>query len=59
MYNYVLEVMKLGAVATYVLDEDGVELLETAQTPAGVLEHVEPVLMSPIKLRLHSHSSAL
>lgn len=46
LYTGVLEVMKLGAVATYVLDEDGVELLEAAQTPAGVLEQVEPVLLS-------------
>jgi len=46
LYTGVLEAMKLGAVATYVLDGDGVELLEAAQAPAGVLEQVEPVLLS-------------
>lgn len=46
LYTGVLEAMKLGAVATYVLDEGGVELLEAAQPPAGVLEQVEPVLLS-------------
>ena len=46
LYTGVLEVMKLGAVATYVLDESGVELLAAAVAPAGVLEQVEPVLLS-------------
>ena len=46
LYTGVLETMKLGAVATYVLDESGVELLQAAQAPAGVLEPVEPVLLS-------------
>ena len=46
LYTGVLETMKLGAVATYVLDESGVELLQAAQAPAGVLEQVEPVLLS-------------
>lgn len=46
LYTGVLEAMKLGAVATYVMDEKGVELLQAAQAPAGVLEQVEPVLLS-------------
>lgn len=46
LYTGVLEAMKLGAVATYVLDENGVEILEAAQVPAGILEQVEPVLLS-------------
>ena len=46
LYVGVLEAMKLGAVATYILDENGVELLQAAEVPAGVLEKVEPVLLS-------------
>lgn len=46
LYTGVLEVMKLGAVATYVLSESGVELLEAPQAPAGALQQVEPVLIS-------------
>lgn len=46
LYTGVLEVMKLGAVATYLVTEAGVELLEAAQAPAGVLGQVEPVLLS-------------
>ena len=46
LYAGVLEAMKLGAVATYILDENGVELLQAAEVPAGVLEKVEPVLLS-------------
>lgn len=46
LYTGVLEAMKLGAVATYIVSEAGVELLEAAQAPAGVLGQVEPVLLS-------------
>ena len=46
LYTGVLEVMKLGAVATFLVGEDGVELLEASDVPAGVLNPVEPVLLS-------------
>lgn len=46
LYTGVLEAMKLGAVATFVIGENGVELLEAAQAPAGVLNPIEPVLLS-------------
>ncbi len=46
LYTGVLEAMKLGAVATFVLHEGTVEVLEAGQIPAGVLNQVEPVLLS-------------
>ncbi len=46
LYTGVLEMMKLGAAATYVIGDDGVELLQTCEVPAGVLQTVEPVLIS-------------
>ncbi len=46
LYTGVLEVMKLGAVATFIIGDDGVELLEAVDVPAGVLNPVEPVLLS-------------
>lgn len=46
LYTGVLEAMKLGAVATYILCDTGVELLEASEAPAGVLREVEPVLLS-------------
>ena len=46
LYTGVLEAMKLGAVATYILNEGGVELLEAGQAPAGALEQAEPVLLT-------------
>ena len=46
LHTGVLEAMKLGAVATFVLGENGVELLEAGDVPAGVLNPVEPVLLS-------------
>ena len=46
LYTGVLEAMKLGAVATYVLCDTGVELLEAPDAPAGVLKEVEPVLLT-------------
>ena len=33
-------------MATYLVNESGVELLEAAQTPAGVLSQAEPALLS-------------
>lgn len=46
LYTGVLEMMKLGAAATYVISDEGVELLQACQVPAGVLQTVEPVLIS-------------
>lgn len=42
----VLEAMKLGAVPTFVLGEGGVDLLEAGAVPAGILNPVEPLLLS-------------
>lgn len=42
----VLEAMKLGAVASFVIGRDGVELLEAGDVPAGILNPIEPVLLS-------------
>lgn len=42
----ILEAMKLGAAATYILSEKGVELLEAGDVPMGILNQVEPVLLS-------------
>ena len=38
--------MKLGASATYVMCESGVEILEAGDVPMGVLNTVEPLLLS-------------
>lgn len=46
LHTGVLEAMKLGAAATFVLGKDGVEILEAGDVPAGVICPVEPVLMS-------------
>lgn len=46
LYTGVLELMKLGAVATFVIGDEGVELLEACEVPAGVIQQVEPVLIS-------------
>ena len=46
LYTGVLEAMKLGAVATFVISDQGVEQLEASEVPAGVLHQVEPVLLS-------------
>lgn len=46
LYTGVLDAMKLGAVATYVVSESGVELLEACQAPAGILGQAEPTLLS-------------
>ena len=46
LHTGVLEAMKLGAVATFILSGNGVEILEAGEVPAGVLKDVEPVLLS-------------
>lgn len=46
LYSGVLEAMKLGAAATFLIGEEGVELLEAGNAPAGILEQAEPVLLS-------------
>lgn len=46
LYSGVLEAMKLGAAATFVMCESGVELLQAEAVPAGVLNPVEPVLLT-------------
>ena len=42
----VLEAMKLGAVPTFILGREGVELLEAGGLPMGIVQNAEPVLMS-------------
>ncbi|MDR0924823.1 MAG: SpoIIE family protein phosphatase [Hungatella sp.] len=42
----ILEAMKLGAAATFILSEKGVELLEAGEVPMGIINPVEPVLLS-------------
>lgn len=46
LHTGILEAMKLGAAATYILTGDGVELLEAGEVPMGVLNSVEPILLS-------------
>ena len=46
LHTGVLEAMKMGAVPTFVRSENGVELLEAPEVPAGVLNPVEPLLLS-------------
>lgn len=46
LHTGVLEMMKLGAAATFILGEDGVELLEEGNVPMGIVGTVEPVLIS-------------
>ena len=46
LHTGVLEVMKLGAVPTFIIDDEGVEILEAGQVPMGIMNGVEPVLMS-------------
>lgn len=41
-----MEAMKLGAAPTYILTSGGVELLEAGEVPMGILNPVEPVLLS-------------
>lgn len=42
----ILEAIKLGAAATYILNDRRVELLEAGEVPMGILNPVEPVLLS-------------
>ena len=42
----IMEAMKLGAAATYIRSERGVERLEAGEVPMGILSPVEPVLLS-------------
>lgn len=46
LYTGVLEIMKMGAVATFLIGDEGVEVLQACDAPAGVFQQVEPVLMS-------------
>lgn len=46
LHTGVLEAMKLGAAATFILGAEGVEILEAAEVPAGVICPVEPALLS-------------
>lgn len=46
LHTGILEAMKLGAVATFLVGVNGVELLEAGDVPAGVVQPVEPTLLS-------------
>jgi stage II sporulation protein E len=46
LYTAELEVMKLGAVPTFVMGREGVEILEAGQVPLGVFHNAEPVILS-------------
>lgn len=46
LHTGVLEAMKMGAVATFILSGDTVDVLEAGEVPAGVICSVEPVLLS-------------
>lgn len=46
LHTGVMELMKMGAVATFILNENGVEVLEAGDLPAGVMNSAEPVLLS-------------
>lgn len=46
LHSGVLDAMKLGAAATFILGSGGVEILEAGEVPAGVVCSVEPVLLS-------------
>ena len=46
LYSGVVEMMKLGAAASFVMGEETVEILAADHVPAGVLNPVEPVLLS-------------
>ncbi|MCD7871551.1 MAG: SpoIIE family protein phosphatase [Enterocloster clostridioformis] len=46
LHTGVLEAMKLGAVPTFIIGEEGVEIMEAGEVPMGILNGVEPVLMS-------------
>ena len=42
----VLESMKLGAVGTFLMGREGVEMIEPGSVPMGVMNPVEPALVS-------------
>lgn len=46
LYSGVVEAMKLGAVASFVIGQEAVDMLESDHVPAGILNPVEPVLLS-------------
>lgn len=46
LHNGVLEAMKMGAPATFVISDGSVEILEAGELPAGVLPGAEPSLIS-------------
>lgn len=46
LHTGVLEAMKLGAVPTFIIGDEGVEILEAGEVPMGIVTGVEPVLMS-------------
>ena len=46
LHTGVLEAMKLGASASFLIGRDGVEQLEAGDVPIGILNPIEPVLMS-------------
>lgn len=46
LYTGVLEMMKMGAAPTFVRGENGVELLEAGELPAGMMRDAEPALLS-------------
>lgn len=46
LYSGVAEAMKLGAAASFLMGKDGIEILESEHVPAGIINPVEPVLLS-------------
>lgn len=46
LYTGEMEAMKLGAAATFLIGSENVETLEADHVPAGVLNPVEPLLLS-------------
>lgn len=46
LYSGVAEAMKLGAAASFIMGREAVEILESEHVPAGVMNPVEPVLLS-------------
>ena len=45
-YTHLLEIFKLGAPGAFVMGQEGIQVLEGRQVPAGALEQAEPVLLS-------------
>ena len=46
LYTGVMESMKMGAAPTFLLTEDGVEILEAGQAPMGILSDTQPEILS-------------